>query len=154
MAKFADATRKGLNAYERARAARTEMNDVLRQASLELSSAADRDIALRLERERRPARDASSFEAAGITPPPTEMVVVLKLRQEAPVAVSVSLAELEFGELGYPVHLRWRGVAQSAGDRNGFESALVELLQSSYTGAKVAGLIKGRQDGEPPEDDV
>jgi hypothetical protein len=42
------------------------MKDVLRQASLELSSAADRDIALRLERERRPVRlDATRLRRRG-----------------------------------------------------------------------------------------
>ncbi|WP_437874289.1 hypothetical protein [Sorangium sp. So ce513] len=55
-----------------------------------------------------------------------------------------ALAEVTFGELGYPVRLRWENRFDSVSDRASFEEVLKKILEHSATGEKIAELIAGK----------
>ncbi len=139
MTSFGDALRKGLEAHERAAAARREMDEVLVEASKEVAAVVGAPIALRFDVVDRPLRGQSLHEATlGIAAPREKVTMIVA---KVPRGVFEPLAEAELSELGFPVTLRWGNRLERASDRGGFESALAALLESAVTGEKIARLV-------------
>jgi hypothetical protein len=53
------------------------------------------------------------------------------------------LADVSFGELGYPITLRWGNERGYATDRAEFEGALAQLLESRITGERIGRVLSG-----------
>lgn len=144
MAGFGDALRKGLDAHRRADDAEKEMNEVLAAASADVTSVMQAPISFRFGA-------VSSHSLASAT---SEVLIGEVLTGEVPSREKrnilaaqlagqgwVFLAEVTFGELGYPVTLRWEHMYDTATDRASFEEAIKALLAHSATGAKIARLL-------------
>lgn len=124
---FKDALQKGLAAHKRAAEARAEMNEVLASASAEVAEITGAPITLQFEQLHRPLQPLQKFTAltassTGVSP--------------------AALAEVTFGELGYPLTLRWEDQLEFAQERVSFEEALKRLLGHAATGQKIATLIR------------
>ncbi len=148
MAGFGDALRKGLDAHRRADDAEKEMNEVLDAASTDVTSVMQAPISFRFGA-------VSSQSLASAT---SDVRIGEVLFGEVPSGEKrntlaaqladrgwVFLAEVTFGELGYPVTLRWEHMYDTATDRASFEEVIKTLLAHSATGAKIARLL-GRKD--------
>jgi hypothetical protein len=132
---FADAARKGLNANERAVAARQEMDAVLHEASKQLTEALGGELTLRF---------AGSIPA---------MVEAKRRGRDVPLTGILEvvgksdrykyLAEVGLGELGYPVWLIWGNERGYATNRTEFEVALSKLLESRVTGERIDWVLTG-----------
>jgi len=140
MTSFAEALKKGLDVHKRAAEARNEMDEVLAAASKEVSEVLQGEISFRFQAVDRPARVQSSRELLAGVPAPREQSQALTARSQHS-APSV-LAEVGFGELGYPVTLRWESEFRMADDRDGFETVIKDLLAHGATGAKLGALLK------------
>ena len=132
MADFGNALKKGLEAHKRAAAARREMEEVLAAASTEVADVTGSPISLRFQVVDRPSVPGSG-EA------PREKTDALMARLDN--GHWVMLGEVTFGELGYPVTIRWQNNRDSANDRAAFEELIKTLLEHSAVGAKIAALI-------------
>ncbi|KYF78825.1 hypothetical protein BE11_37660 [Sorangium cellulosum] len=115
------------------------MDDVLATASAEVTMITGAPIALRFETIEHAVREASHAELLMGIPAPHEKITALAARLGT--GRSVMLAEVTFGELGYPVRLRWENRFDSANDRASFEEVLKTMLEHSATGEKIAALI-------------
>ncbi|WP_437684733.1 hypothetical protein [Sorangium sp. So ce176] len=145
MASFGEALKKGLDAHKRAAAARAEMEEVLAAASAEVATITGASISLQFQTVHRPVRGSSIHERlVGISVPHEEITALTARLDTGPFA---SLAEVTFGELGYPVRLRWENRFDSANDRASFEELLKTMLEHSTTGEKIAALITGNVAG-------
>lgn len=133
MTGFSDALRKGLDAHTKFDQARHEMEQVLQTASAEVTSVLQAEVSLQFQGASR---------ALGGTRAPT--VKYTAIVATTPANRSEELAEASFGELGYPVNLRWQDRFEVAQDRPGFEAVIQSLLASRGTGAKLSALI-GRE---------
>jgi hypothetical protein len=154
---FEQALRKGLDAHGRAAAARKEIMDVLAEASREVTSVLREKIELLFDVRSRAQRALSVSERLALIPAPREKYVALVARA---AGNSVVLADVELGDLGYPVQLRWGDHVAYADDREGFIAALTELLESPLTGEHIAKLVTGSvaapttDSPEPPTNDA
>jgi hypothetical protein len=142
MAGFGEALKKGLEAHKRADAARKEMDDVLATASADLTQVTGVPISLRFDTTKRATRAASIFESAQGIGPPSENIIVLAAQLNS--GGRAYLAEVSFGELGYPVNFRWEHRYNTATNRDSFEELLKALLAHSATGEKIAALLGGQ----------
>jgi hypothetical protein len=139
MAGFGEALKKGLEAHRRAAEARKEMDDVLAAASADVAAVTD----LELKRAGdRPKREPSLVDIAQHIAAPREKFTAL-------TALSISgtfrvLGEVTFGELGYPVTIRWEDRIDSAYDRASFEELIATILAHGATGKKIAELVTER----------
>jgi hypothetical protein len=124
------------------------MDAVLAQASREMSSVLGFPVVLGFEDRSRSQREQSHMEAIAGIPAPREKRTILAAR--SPSGQSAVLADVEQGDLGYPVHIRWGNHLAYAEDRGGFEAALAELLESAWTGEQIAALGPSRR-GESDE---
>jgi hypothetical protein len=139
MADFREALKKGMEANERAKQAKIEMTFVLREAAVAISDIAGKAVDLAFEVVRRPVRSKSLAENLQLSDPPTTAVTVLRART---TMSHVDLADIEFGELGYPVSLRWSDQSLYAENGVDFEVGMTRLLGSAATGAAIAALVK------------
>lgn len=140
MTSYADALRKGLAAHRQSERARHQMEEVLSAASKEIGELLQTDVALRFETHERYKRVPPTAEApVGVS---ASREVFTGLIARSPHGFEV-LADIKFGELGYPVTLRWEGDFRQADDRAAFESVLAELLESRQTGGKLQQLVLG-----------
>jgi len=141
MTNFGEALRKGLDSHKQAEEAHKELSEILAAASKDMSEVLNEEISLQFEVIGRPARAQSSVEQLAGVPAPRENITALtaKLRRSK----FEMLAEATFGELGYPVTLRWENEFRLAPDRDAFEAVLQELLARSGTGAKIKKLLTG-----------
>jgi len=135
MADFEDALRKGLESHKRAAEARKVMEEVLASASKAMATVTGSPISLRFQVVDRPRIPGSEG--------PRDKVEALTARLET--AAFTVLGEVSFGELGYPVTVRWQNNRDSANDRAGFEALVETLLAHSSTGAKIAALVGSKQ---------
>jgi hypothetical protein len=142
MANFGEALKKGLDAHKRAAEARKEMEEVLAAASAEVASITGARISLQFQTVDRSVREASHAEVLVGIPAPREKITALTARLDT--GSFAPLAEVTFGELGYPVRLRWENRFDSAYDRASFEELLKTILEHSATGEKIAALIAGK----------
>ncbi|KYF52938.1 hypothetical protein BE08_44930 [Sorangium cellulosum] len=118
------------------------MEEVLAAASAEVAMITGAPISLRFQMVDRPTRESSIHEKAMGIPAPREKITALTARLDTgPFA---PLAEVTFGELGYPVRLRWENRFDSVSDRASFEEVLKTILEHSATGEKIAALIAGK----------
>lgn len=139
MASFGDALKKGLDAHKRAAEARKEMEEVLAAASEEVAAIIGAPISLRFQTVDRPARESSLSENIMGISAPREKITALTARLDT--GSFALLAEVTFGQLGYPAKLRWENRFDSASDRASFEELIKTLLEHSATGEKIAKLI-------------
>jgi hypothetical protein len=139
MAGFADALKKGLLAHQHADEARREMDEVLAIASTDVAAVTGAPISLRFDLIDRPLRAQSMLGVAQVVAAPREKVTGLIARHHS--GRFDPLAEVSFGELGYPVTLRWENRVDSANNRASFEELIEALLAHSATGAKIAKLV-------------
>jgi hypothetical protein len=139
MAGFADALKKGLEAHQRAAEARYEMDEVLKAASVDIRAVTGAPISLRFSQIDRPQGTRVVLAPPLAAAAPREKVTGLIARHDS--GDYAALAEVSFGELGYPVILRWENRADSAENRTSFEASIEALLAHSATGAKLAKLV-------------
>lgn len=142
MASFGEALKKGLDAHKRAAEARKEMEEVLAAASAEVATITGTPITLRFETVEHAVREASHAEVLVGIPAPRQTITALTARLDT--GPFTPLAEVSFGELGYPVRLRWENRFDSANDRASFEELLKAILEHSATGEKISALITGK----------
>ena len=148
--RFGEAARKGLGAHSRAAAARREMEDVLRQASADLTDTLGVEVALLFDQLDRPAREQSTAEIIAGVPAPRVKVDALMARLRSGSGRSVPLAEVEFGALGYPVTVRYVHEWASAESKASFEQVLVKLLEDPATGEALAKLVPNAEATSAP----
>ncbi len=116
---FGEALQRGLAAHRRTAATRRDVEKVLARASSEASEAVGVQAGLR-------------FELAG-----RAMVASL------PTGARETLAEVDIGDFGFTVTLRWEDRLEHALDLSSFEVAITALLESPATGDKIARLLAG-----------
>ena len=127
--------RQGMNSEEMQRA-RAEMDEVLGAASKEVSAVIGQDITLQFQVVDRPP--TATQLRVGLLAPPVKITALVARDRGGRFEV---LAEVTFGELGYPASLRWEDRHDSFSDRRSFEEVLQELLAHSATGAKIKRLM-------------
>lgn len=131
MTDFKDALLKGLNAHKSVVAAHDEIVEVLAKASQDIASVVGVPVTLQIQSVDEPV-------TVGM-PLPRRKVDRLTARE--PSGRWEPLAGIEFGELGYPVTLRWDGHAEYGSDREGFERALGNVLQAAGAGKAIKKLV-------------
>lgn len=131
MVDFGNALKKGLEAHKRAAEARKEMEDVLAAASSEMKAVTNSPISLQFQEVARSRVPGTSV----IQGKPDALTARL---DTGPFTV---LGEVTFGDLGYPVTVRWQNNRDSANDRASFEELIKTILEHSATGAEIAALI-------------
>jgi hypothetical protein len=141
MASFGEALKKGLEAHRRAAETRREIDEVLAAASADVAAVTSAPISLQLQVVDRPKREPSFVENVHFIPPPREQFTALTARL-SPGTFRV-LGEVTFGELGYPVTIRWEDYMDSAYDRVSFEKLIATILAHGATGKHIAELITG-----------
>lgn len=139
MTDFGEAFKKGLDGHKKHEETRREIDEVLNSASIEVTRIAGAPIKLGVETIDRPAREQSRAERMAQVPAPREKSTVLTARSQG--LQFQALADFTFGDLGFPVTLRWADQFRMATDRAGFEAVLADLLGHSATGAKLAKLL-------------
>jgi hypothetical protein len=132
---FKDALRKGMDAHERARIARREIEEVLAAASADLTSFLNSKVDLQIEFVDRPTHAAQRMGAA--EPREKALMLVAMNRQ----GKRESLADVQFAEVGFPVSLRWGNAYQQASNRDEFERVISSLFESASTGEKLIRLV-------------
>jgi hypothetical protein len=138
MAGFGEALKKGLEAHRRAAEARKEMDDVLAAASADVAAVTSASISLQFQVVDREPSLVDKFQ---LTPAPREKFTALTARSIS--GTSRVLGEVTFGELGYPVTIRWEDRMDAAYDRASFEELITTILAHGATGKKIAELITG-----------
>ncbi len=138
MTSFAEALKKGLGNHEQATEARKEMDSVLAAASRDVSEVMQMELSLRFQSEERPKRVQYGNAMIGLTTP-LESFTALVARSPRGREI---LAEVKFGELGYPMSLRWDGEFRSVPDRAAFEEAIADLLSQGVTGERIKALVE------------
>lgn len=139
MAGFGEALKKGLEAHRRAAEARKEMDDVLAAASADVAAVTSASISLQFQVVDHTQREPSLVEVAQLVP--REKFTALTARSMS--GTFRALGEVTFGELGYPVRIRWEDRIASAYDRASFEELIATILAHGATGKKIAELITG-----------
>jgi hypothetical protein len=139
MTNFKDALARGMQANERAKIARREIDEVLKAASEEVSAFLNARVDLRIEGVGGLKGLGLAFQSLASTPPPREKVTALVANYVG--ERRVGLAEVQFSEVGFPVTMRWDHEYQQAGNREEFEQALSALFASATTGEKLSKLV-------------
>jgi hypothetical protein len=134
---FADAIRKGLDAEKRALEARCEQDELLKQASLEISSAVGLTVDLRYT-SNSSARAAFTAERLDLDKIGSHRVDSLEIATEKR---SLGVAEVEISEFGYPMFLRWGNENEMISNTREFSAGLERLLESRMMGEKVAWVV-------------
>lgn len=137
---FVAAVRKGLDANDRAIAARQEMDAVLQEASKQLTEALGAELILQFVGSLVGTVQAITNKLAGTDVPPMGVLEVVNKASQFE-----HLADVSFGELGYPVTLRWGNERGYATNRAEFEVALTQLLESRITGERIGRVLSGSQ---------
>jgi len=140
---FVDAARKGMDAHNRAIAARREQDEVLRDASKQMTDAFGTELTLCFT-------GVAKGLAAAILGGKREPPVLDTLEVTSKSGRSRKLASVSFGEMGYPLTLRWADRSEYAADREAFEATLQQLLESRAAGEQIAYVL-ARGEGEPGE---
>jgi hypothetical protein len=140
MTTFGEALKKGLDAHQHADQARREMDAVLAAASREVTEVIGRPITFQLENIDHWARELERGIWNNSAPKPKGISLPARL-DTGGVAV---LAEVSFGELGYPVRLRWEDMVEVVNDRASFEEVVKALVAHAATGKKIVALLEGK----------
>ena len=142
MGKFGDAIKQGLDAQERLKQAQSDLREVLREVAVDLSADLGREfqVTISLRNELVEGLQTKMNEMLGILPTKSKRQF-WAIQISVPGKGSVSLAEVTFAEVGYPISVRWPDNFAHASDKDSFAAAMVELLSSRHAGEQIGVLL-------------
>jgi hypothetical protein len=142
MGRFTNAAREGLDAFARSQQTEVDLQEILREASEDLSVVFRADLKLSVSKKTKVVEGLQNpFSKMMGQLPPKNQIEYFALEASARMG-SVVLAEVELGEVGYPVSIRWPEHYVSAADKDSLATSIETLLRSRHAGEHLEGLAK------------
>lgn len=147
MTKFAKAFEAGLQHANEAAVNFSEIESIIEEVSDEISKASGDKLKLRIDYGLRENvneffSNMSTLRALQGIPDTRRKFNALTVYKDSDGEIySRKLCELTFADKGYPVKLSYSGRSISCTDRNGFEDAIAEALETPAIGKIMAAVM-------------